>query len=182
MKAVKSIGLALSVLLLALTTVSCKGPIGPAGLNGNANVTTISFSNSAVTWTAGTYLNAISNVFLYSTALVTQDIVDHGLVLGYFSVDDTWYPMPFTWDGGSSLWQRVTFTYRLNEIKLYSYQASGGLTPGGIAIWKFILITDNTVARRPGSDATSAIESELSAAGVDIDNYLDVCAYYNLKP
>ena len=97
-------------------------------------------------------------------------------------VGDTWYPLPFTWDKESSLWQRVTFTYKLNEIKLYAYQASGGLIPGGIANWKFILITDNTVARSPGSDAASAIESQLASAGVDIDNYLDVCAYYNLKP
>ncbi len=69
----------------------------------------------------------------------------------------------------------------MHEIKLYAYDVSGRFSPS-IPKWKFILITDNTVARSPGSDAKSAIESQLSSAGVDIDNYLDVCAYYNLKP
>jgi hypothetical protein len=181
MKAIKCACLALSVLLLAMATVSCKGPVGPAGPTGNANVTTIGFPNSAVTWTEGLYLGATSNVFAYSTALVTQDILDHGLVLGYLFNGDSWYPLPFTWDEGSTNWQRVTFSYKLNEIKLFAYTDAGSFAPS-ISKWKFILITDNTVAHSPGSVAKSLIESQLASAGVDIDNYLDVCAYYNLKP
>ncbi len=179
---------ALIAVIFALA--SCKGEVGPPGADGlngtdgadgNANVITISLLETDITWTEGSYLGRISNVFTLDTAVVTQDIVDHGTVLGYCNLyDDIWYALPFTWENsGGTNRQYVFHSYFLNTIQLYAYQTTGLLDPGAINEYRFLLITDNTVNKSVSGKQN--ILMQLENAGVDINDYYQVMDYYGLK-
>ncbi len=160
------------------------GSIGTSGTNGtdgNANVTTISLPYEDITWTTGLFLGRTSNVFTLSESAVTQDIIDHGTVLGYAKLYDLWYPLPFTWENSAgSERQHITHTYSLNNITLYAYKTSGVLNPSVVSEFRFMLITDNTVTGR--SSSIENIINELAVANVDVNDYYAVCAYYGINP
>ena len=62
------------------------GPTGPAGQDGqdgNSNVTVISLLSSDITWLEGEYLGRPANIFSLENSAVNDDIIDHGVVLGY---------------------------------------------------------------------------------------------------
>ena len=186
--------------LAAAGLVSCEGdegpmgPQGPAGpqgeqgppgadgadgADGNANVTIISLPNSEVTWTSGSYLGRTSNVFTLTTEEVNQDIIDHGIVLGYFNLFGTaWYSLPFTWENaaGTSR-QYLLHTYALNSITLYAYETTGVLSPG-VSEYRFMLITGNNVSTK--SSEGKGILSEMEKAGVDVNNYYELMDYFGI--
>ncbi len=155
-----------------------QGPAGEDGEDGNANVVSISLNGAEITWTAGTYLGRTANVYTHTDEAVNQNIIDHGTVLGYFSLIGDWYPMPFSWENNAgSDTQYLTFTYTLNEITVYAYRTSGVLEPG-ITEYRFLLITDSTVM---GKSTGTNIISELESSGVDVNNYYDVMDYFGLE-
>lgn len=174
----------ITFLLIGFVNISCEGPEGPAGAdgtngtngtNGNANVKTITILQSAVTWTNGDYLGVPANTYAYNTSLVNQDVIDHGAVLGYFLLASNWHALPYSLNYGSTIWEHITFTHKLNEIKLYAYSNAGVLNPG-VSKWKFIVITDNTITGKSKEN----VKNELISAGIDINNYYQVCAYYGI--
>ena len=198
MKTIKFLTYSVFVLLLSISISSCKGDdgaVGPAGADGidgtngtngsdgadgNANVTIITLDNTDVTWVAGSYLGRNSNTFTLTDNSVSQDIIDHGIVLGYVELSSQWYTLPLIWSG--SEYQHILNTYALNTINLYAYRDSGnGLLAPGITTWKFLLITDNTVAgRNVNIDSKQLIKNELENAGVNINDYYAVCDYYGI--
>lgn len=184
MKSISTSRLGHFTLLAALVALpACEGPTGPQGdpgADGNANVTTISLDDADVTWTEGDYLGRTANEYTFNPPEVTQDVVDHGTVLGYFNLfGETWHPMPWTWENGDgSSRQHITFTYDVEEITLYAYQTSGTLNPG-ITEYRFLTMTDNTVTTSASSG--ESIEAQLDAAGVDIDNYHEVAEYLGVS-
>jgi len=125
-------------------------------------------------------LGRTSNVFTLDTAAVTQDIIDHGTVLAYCNLYDSWYALPFSWEStGGTEREYVFHTYSLNTIKLYAYQTTGVLDPSAITEYRFLLITDNTVNKSESGEQN--ILKQLENAGVDINNYYQVMDYYGLK-
>lgn len=156
------------------------GPEGPAGEDGNANVTIINLLSENITWEEGDYLGRVANTFTLTSDAVNEDIIDHGVVLGYFNLFDTWYQLPFTWEkGDGSSRQYILHTCALNTITLYAYETTGALDVSIIPEYKFLLVTDNTVSK--GASSEYSILSKLNDAGVDVNNYYDVLKYYGVK-
>lgn len=184
---------------LFLASISCEGPAGPQGppgsqgeqgapgptgppgndgQDGNSNVVIVTLDNDDIEWTAGSYQGRTSNVFTFETEAVTQDIIDHGTVLGYLFLSNAWHPMPFTWENNAGTdRQYITFTYILEMITLYAYRTSGVLNPNSVQEYRFLLITDNTVMGKTTGDH---VRSQLEAAGVDVNNYYEVMDYFGL--
>jgi hypothetical protein len=155
------------------------GATGQNGQDGNANVKIISLLSSDITWTEGDYLGRIANTFSLTNDAVNEDIIDHGVVLGYCKLD-VWYQLPYTWDDiGGSYTEHILHTYSLNTITLYAYQIDGVLDPILITEYRFLLITDNTVGK--GVSTETNILSRLTEAGVDTGNYYEVMDYFGLK-
>lgn len=181
MKSISTSRLGHFTLLAALVALpACEGPTGPQGEDGNANVTTVSLDAADITWTEGDFLGRVANEYTFSPSAVTQDVVDHGTVLGYFNLfGETWHPMPWTWENDAgTIRQYLTFTYDVEEITLYAYETSGVLNPG-VTEFRFLTMTDNTVTASASSD--ESIEARLEAAGVDIGNYHEVAAYLGVS-
>jgi hypothetical protein len=159
-----------------------QGPQGPAGQDGNSNVIIIGFAREDVTWTEGSYLGRTANVFDYNDEAITQDIVDHGLVLGFIRLGTFWYNLPFYWENNAGTnRQHITFVYSLNLIRLFAYQTTGLLNPGAVVEYRFLLITDNTVMT-PSTTSAGNILSRLEAAGVDVARYEEVMNHFGLDP
>lgn len=174
-----------------------EGPQGPAGTNGidgvdgvdgtdgadgNANVTTVNLSASSVVWTLGSYLGRDANMFSFTAAEVTQDVMDHGVVLGFCFFSTDWWSLPMTWEstGGTSR-QYILHSYDLNTITLWAYQSSGVLTPSPsiLSQYRFLCITDNTVTKSASSG--SEIIERLTNLGVDVNDYYEVMDYFGLE-
>ena len=199
------------VILFALAGLfSCEGPEGPAGpagpkgdtgatgatgatgpagqdgedgQNGNANVTIISLLGEDIEWTAGDYLGRIANVFALTNNAINNDIINHGTVLGYCYMFESWFPLPWSWeDVDGVIRQYIVHAYSTNTITLFAYQTGDLLDPTGIVEeYRFMLITDNTVTGSKGTSAEADILLKLSKAGVDVNNYYEVMDYFGLK-
>jgi len=200
MKMFKSILFFSIVLFLGTIMSGCEGPVGPVGPagsqgtqgsagpvgndgnDGNANVTVISLKKADINWVSGSYLGTTSNVYELGAPEVNQDILDHGTVLGYCLISSDWMPLPFIWENttGSSR-QYILYNYSLEKIKLFAYQTSGVLNPGSVSEYRFMLITDNTVTSGRISSVES-VQDRLNDAGVDINNYFEVCQYFGIDP
>jgi hypothetical protein len=158
------------------------GPAGQDGQNGNANVTVISLLSNDITWLEGEYLGRPANMFSLTSEAVNDDIINHGLVLGYCYMNEGWYFLPITWedvDGATRMY--ILHSYSPNTITLYAYQTSGVLDPDIVTEYRFMLITDNTVTGSKGASAEDNILMKFEKAGVDVTSYDQVCDYFGLK-
>jgi hypothetical protein len=182
--------------LLMVGLFACEGPPGADGLNGtngtngvdgqdgadgNANVTIVNLAYADITWTSGSYLGRTANIFDLTEPLVTQDIIDHGTVLGFYYISSRWWALPFYWEtnGGSST-QYVQHSYALNTISLYAYSTTGVLDPNAITQYRFLLITDNTIMTKSASSGKNILE-KLGNAGVDVNSYYELMDYFGLE-
>lgn len=160
------------------------GQTGPAGKDGNANVTIISLLSKDITWLEGEYLRRPASFYSIEDAPVNDNIVDHGLVLGYCSIYDNWHLLPLTWENSDGTErQYILHSYSLNTITLYAYQTSGVMEPDPLVIteYRFMLITDKTVTGTKGTSAEKNILIKLEKAGVNVNNYHEVLDYFGLK-
>jgi hypothetical protein len=200
----------LAVLIAFAGLFSCEGPEGPAGpagpkgdtgatgatgatgpagqdgedgQNGNANVSIISLLGQDIEWTEGDYLGRVANTYSFTNSAVNEDIINHGLVLGYCNIDNQWYNLPLIWedlDGTSR--QYILHTYSLNTITLFAYETTGFLDPTGIITeYRFLLITDNTITVGKSSSSGKDINTKLAEAGVNTGDYYEVMDYFGLK-
>lgn len=88
----KTIIVCLAFLSLALFISSCtkEGDIGPAGKDGNANVSSKYYTVSS--WSvpaAGSIYTDIAN------SDITQSVIDSGSVMVYLNVNNAWTPLPY---------------------------------------------------------------------------------------
>ncbi len=160
------------------------GQTGPAGKDGNANVTVVSLLSKDITWLEGEYLRRPANFYSIEDAPVNDDIVDHGVVLGYCSIYDNWHLLPLTWENSDGTErQYILHSYSLNTITLYAYQTSGVMEPDPLVIteYRFMLITDKTVTGTKGTSAEKTILMKLEKAGVNVNNYHEVLDHFGLK-
>ena len=174
----------LSFLIIASIVIfySCKkgdpgpegqaGVAGPAGPTGNANVRLYSFGSRTIT--TGTLDDTLQGL--------SKGFVDSSLVLAYFEVSSTWYPVP-----GPGVLAAYNTRYLLfqNNPSPSSYIMRFFLTqPGGTAPYTIsttwdrvkIIIAPASVITLHGRNANG------EAATPDISNYYDVCRYYHLQP
>ena len=165
------------------------GPQGPAGedgedgedgKDGNANVTIISLLTKDITWVVGEYIGRPAYTYSFENEAITKDVIDHGLVIGYCKVDDSWHQLPYIWIEDATYFEHVLHTYSLNTITIYSYETEGALDPGATSEFRFLVITDNTITTK-GASAEDSILGKLKEAGVDVNNYYEVLEYYGVK-
>jgi len=192
----------LAILLALASLISCEGPEGPVGpagpkgdtgdtgpagptgndgRDGNANVKVISLLSEEISWIEGEYLGRIANTYSLTNDGVNDDIIDHGIVLGYGYMLEAWFLLPLTWEeeDGSNR-QYVVHSYSPNTITLYAFQTTGVLDPSVITEFRFMLITDNTVIGSKGNSSGINILERLNKEGVDISNYYQVMDHFGL--
>jgi len=160
------------------------GQDGQDGQDGNANVTVISLLSSDITWLEGEYLGRPANVFSLESAAVNDDIIDHGVVLGYCNINENWQLLPFSWEDVDGLLRMyLLHSYSPGTITLYAFMTGGVLEPDPLIIteYRFMLITDNTVTGAKGVSSGDDILTKLEKAGIDINNYFEVRNYFGLK-
>ena len=158
------------------------GSNGANGKNGNANVVMLEFLKDNLSFQIGSYLGRDASVCAIDTLAVTQNIVDHGTILGYAysSSLEEWLPLPYSWyDVGMSSFEESIFSFKLNRITIYEFNESGPVYLGGLTMYHFLLITDNTIMK--SADSENSILQRLNAARVDPTNYYDVVDYFGLK-
>ena len=160
------------------------GQDGQDGQDGNANVTVISLLSTDITWLEGEYLGRPANVFSLESAAVNDDIIDHGVVLGYCNINENWQLLPFSWEDVDGLLRMyLLHSYSPGTITLYAFMTGGVLEPDPLIIteYRFMLITDNTVTGAKGVSSRDDILTKLEKAGIDINNYFEVRNYFGLK-
>ena len=119
----KYVLLALSILF----TFSCSpedgemGAEGPVGKDGNANVTSVVMLDPVVQ----------PGINSYSVPELTQDIVDRGMVFGYFGQDGAWFPMS------------KTLGVKIHFIGVGNIKLDTDFTSNGNRNFRFVLIASN---------------------------------------
>ncbi|NHA04227.1 collagen-like protein [Mucilaginibacter sp. HC2] len=110
--------------------VNLRGPVGPQGPEGNANVQTEIFIIESNQWNNnfnypinGSY-NPVKGVEHYSS-LITADVLNAGMILVYFQADPNgntaqWQPLPFTYPGVGYNYNYAYETF-VGKINLYFY-------------------------------------------------------------
>lgn len=156
------------------------GVDGIDGADGNANVTTVNLAEADIVWTVGTYLGRTANTFSFTAAEVTQDVIDHGVVLGYCFHSSKWWALPLIFESTGGTWlEHVLHAYALNTITLYAYNSTGVLNPAALTQYRFLCITDNTVTKSASSG--EGIIENLTNLGVDVNDYYEVMDYFGLE-
>ncbi len=145
----------LCLLSLVLFISSCKveGPAGPAGedgVDGNANVRTQIIRVATTDWQGG----PISGYEAQKAAsIVTQNIVDSGVVLCYLKQGSRYYSIPSSNfvviedDGGLYAWTRhFIFSHSLNAVQ-FTIQDDDGetVTPSSQVEFKIVAISSSEV-------------------------------------
>ncbi len=138
----------IAVAAMTLMMASCGkegpiGPQGPAGRDGSANVTSI-------TGTSNNAYNGGSSDFDYlmTTGLITQDIIDDGVVLGYLSTSSGWTPLNWHRSLGGDVLLMYRGFFNVGEYRVNMKRSDG----------QTILATDPLASMNPLSLKLVVIE------------------------
>jgi len=135
------------------------GTDGQDGQDGNANVTSYFFTDQTLT-------TGFNNPF--EIPAITQEIMDHGVVLGYMREGDYgWYSLPFN-TGANYI---HIYTISTGLLKLNSSLSISKLD------LRFIVIE----GKDGSSGKSNTIQDGMKEAGVDISNYYQVADYLGLE-
>jgi len=170
-KTIKFFTYSVFILFLGIAISSCTGDdgadgtAGADGQDGNANVISVTFPNVTI---------AVGN-HLFSVPELTQSIFDTGVVLGYVqSIGQTkWVPLPFVTNPPMHM---EIESFELGEILVHS-------SLSGVFNFRFILIESSTNKNGKSTlNSRQEIYTELKNAGININDYHDVCDYYGINP
>ncbi len=180
MKTTKFLTYVIFVLFLGFAITACSGDdgdTGPAGADGidgqdgqdgNANVQTFVFNNP--TWSGSSMALAVP--------AITQEVLDNDQVLGYWLAGGWWKST-----NGPYLTGILSDTHYSGGFAIVAHEYDGSFdnTPPTIEKLK-ILITKSSSTTSTNGNGKSSIYNELENAGIDINNYYDVCNYYGINP
>lgn len=201
MKTMKKVMYFVLALVLTVGISSCEGPEGPAGADGtdgqdgtdgNANAQTYVFNNPA--W------GSASGMSINMPGILTDDVIQNDAILIYenhtTSFGDFTHIIPGSvWNGGYRDYAVFLYnsTYSNPEtIGIASLEMDGSFTPNA-NLWTvnwvkvIIIASTNTTTvsgngRMANTSSKEAVQQELAAANVDINDYYAVCAYYGIDP
>jgi len=161
------------------------GTNGQDGEDGNANV----FSSGWIEFDTAVWSDVTSEFgveyrnYPIAESEITQDIVDNGVVLVFsrFVITGTAvYALPFTENitGADPAGQIVSYRFDPDILTLKMRNVTGAGDPGtfggpGIAEYRYIVI--------PASSAGTSPLEDMLDRGVDVNNYIEVMAYYGLN-
>ncbi len=147
------------------------GADGTNGTDGNANVQTFLFTEPE--WD--------TNEMALNIPAITEGVLNNSVILGYAKIGN-WYSTDGYYSSG---YLRSYARVERYTIKAYNDDNTDDPSPPSISTVKIIIIesTNTTEVAGNGRAAVSpqqAILNELATAGVDINDYEQVAAYYNL--
>jgi len=190
MKTIKFLTYAVFVLFLGVAITSCKGDDGADGADGidgsagadgldgndgndgNANVQTLTYDISTESGIE----------FSVSVPEITQSVIDNDVVLSYVLSAANWsYPIPGPGIAGAHL-IRNYFNSTFYSLGFKNWDGTNlDMTAGQYTTLKLIII-ESTGSKSAGNNTAQVeIYTELKNAGVDINDYQDVCDYYGIK-
>ena len=196
MKTIKFFSILLLSVVLMTSVTACKGDDGADGQDGNANVQTYVYNNPA--WDAAPNT---SRMLIDMSSVLTNDIIENDVILGYVKNTNMSYVFPIPGDVWTGVVHR-NYTMYINgspssyttvpdfNIMIVSLELDGSYTPNShlreMEWFKCIIIesTNTTTATGNGRSVSpkQAVKNELADAGVDINDYYAVCAYYGINP
>jgi hypothetical protein len=136
-----------------------QGIQGEPGEDGNANVKSYLFENQTL----------VDGNTLFTIPAITQDIMDYGVVLGYFqtSSEDLWFALPYR---SAQDFHVFIYSIALQQLTIRSTVAASDVD------FRFVVIqgTDGSASK------AISVEQELKQAGVDISDFYQVADYYRL--
>jgi len=205
MKRMKLLGYVLFSLLIGIAMVSCEGPMGPAGtagadgidgvdgtdgidgLDGNANVQTYVFNNPE--WQYSFYMN------LYLTGIIDSTVMADDVILCYVQFTmyiNSVYPVPGNMPNDQYY---RSYASESGTYTIISYENDGTATPTASLKplnWvKIVIISSSNVTSYDGNSVSPSksgvskkelLLEQIKEAGVDLDDYYDVCNYFGLQP
>jgi len=179
MKTIKFLNYATFVLFLGLAISSCEGPEGPAGpagtdgTDGNANV--ISSDWFAATWT----VPSTSAAFTHTAPEITQDVLDTGVIMVYMKTSGHVYALPISFMGDSNP-KEYNFWADPGSVRIW-FTAESSYSPSSSKRFRYVIIPSNNDQSRT-TNPKQAVYDELANAGIHINDYYAVCAYYGINP
>lgn len=187
MKTINFFAYTVFVLFLGVAISSCKGDDGAdgadgiagadgldgaAGQDGNANVQTLTYDISA----------EIGSEIQTPVPEFTQSVLDNDVILWYLKADIIYYAIPGAVDGGNYL-ARCFAIEGASYVRFVNWDGTNHTIPVGYYDNLKIIIIESTGGKSVGSDnSQQEILTELKNAGVDINDYHDVCDYYGINP
>jgi hypothetical protein len=114
----------------------CRGPEGPPGVNGVANIVTYDIATNSASWT----YDAANDLYYADAQIpdITQDVVDAGTVQAFYSNADFSYfiALPTT---QSLLWIGYSYFLGIGEIDWGLTDGTQGANPG-VQYFKMVVI------------------------------------------
>jgi len=201
--------LAYGLLAMALTVTSCtkegpQGPIGPTGVDGTngtngadgADGTNGADGTDGANGADGADGNANVNTFIYDVStesgasipvtapVLTQDVLDNDLVLGYLKKGSgTYTPIP-TPIYAVSLGDNydIAVEMQLNTYWMFFYEVGTenlkSISAGKLDELKLVVIESNSTTS--GKSGKQNILSQMKSDGVNINDYYAVMDYFGL--
>ncbi len=183
MKTIKFFAYTVFVLFLGVAVSSCKeddgtdgidgatGQAGADGQNGNANVQTLTYD--------------VSNVSGYAISTTvpefTQSVLDNDAILFYLKTNNNiFYSIPGSLINYQAL---VSSSVGSNLVFFQDWNGSAtSITAGFFSLLKIVIIESTSSKSAENNNPQEGIYTELKNAGVDINDYNDVCDYYGINP
>lgn len=157
------------IAIIGLTFMACKGDdgdAGPAGANGNANVSAMTYTAPSSDWSGGQVTISVPGL--------TKDIVDNGSVAVFFTFDSlatdtiTWNPLPYRFIanvGGQATFVTVANNFSIGQVVVSAVAGNGtGVNFPGETNFRIVSIPSN-----------GRVE------GVDMNDYNAVKEVYGIK-
>ncbi len=171
--------------------VNLRGPAGPQGPEGNANVKVDLFTVQTADWGypatyevntgARGFYGYVSKFYDHYNSLITASILTSGEVLVYFQSDrgrnpDQWQPLPFSYvisDSGYSYnWAYETFT---GKIRLHYYFAKIVSDAPDVSSYQ-IPVTEFKIVMVSGTSANALQQNH-----INVNKYDEVSKFLNIK-
>jgi hypothetical protein len=118
------------------TPIALQGPAGPAGPEGNANVKTDVFTVAGSDWiynsqyvyetSAGSYTEYFTRYYVRANNTVTQDVLNNGMVLVYFTPSpvnnpNQWAPLPYQFDSSFGYTYNYVYVTAVGQVTLHYF-------------------------------------------------------------
>lgn len=116
--------------------ISLQGPAGPQGPEGNANVKTDVFTIGGSDWlwnsqyvfetSSSSYTEYFTRYYVRNNNTITQDVLDNGLVLVYFTPSpqnnpNQWVPLPYQFDSSFGYTYNYVYVTSVGKVTLHYF-------------------------------------------------------------
>ncbi|MBN8784308.1 MAG: hypothetical protein J0G98_14720 [Terrimonas ferruginea] len=204
-------------LLVTMLFMQCKkegtpgpeGPRGEQGATGNANVKTDTFRLTNAQWTAGGsyvldhvqggYMWSVSRFHERNFTAITQDVLNTGMVLCYFTPSLTfnvnnWVPLNYSMlNPSNSFFYNIAYETSVGKVKLYYFYRTNipGTDPPAVSSavipnYKFkIVAVSGTMGRTMNSGTAKQLHlkgKDYTEAQLKAMPYNEVCQLLDIAP